>query len=178
MQILDKQDGLRQYAGPGHWNDPDMLEVGNGMAVNQDRAHFSMWAMLAAPLIAGNDLRKMSQQTIEILTNKGVIAVNQNELGIQAFKHSAQDSLETWYKPLKNGDWAVCFLNRSKAPKTITYNWQEIIRDSFSKREFNAATDNYTIQNLWNKRSPGTTKKMLNTVVPAQDVLMLRLTKQ
>ena len=67
LQILDMQNGLRQYAGPGHWNDPDMLEVGNGQSVNEDRAHFSMWSMLAAPLILGNDIRSMSQQTKDIL---------------------------------------------------------------------------------------------------------------
>ncbi|MFW9597923.1 MAG: glycoside hydrolase family 27 protein, partial [Paludibacter sp.] len=83
MQILDKQDGLRQYAGPGHWNDPDMMQVGNGMSFNQERAHFTMWAMLAAPLISGNDLRSMSQQTLSVLTNREVIAINQDTLGIQ-----------------------------------------------------------------------------------------------
>jgi alpha-galactosidase len=73
MQILDMQDGLRIHAGPGHWNDPDMMEVGNGLTVNENRAHFSMWCMLAAPLIAGNDLRNMDKETLEILTNKDVI---------------------------------------------------------------------------------------------------------
>jgi alpha-galactosidase len=72
MQILDKQDGLREYAEPGHWNDPDMLEVGNGkLTLAEDRAHFSMWAMIAAPLIAGNDLRTMDKSTLEVLTYQG-----------------------------------------------------------------------------------------------------------
>jgi len=178
MQILDKQDGLRQYAGPGHWNDPDMLEVGNGMVANQDRAHFSIWAMLAAPLISGNDLRSMNQQTIDILTNKEVIAIDQDELGIQGFRHSTKDSVQTWYKPLKNGDWAVCFLNRSKTPKKVEMNWvSEVIADSFAKRELNAKTDTYKIRNLWTKKDVGTTKKALKAEVPGQDVLMLRLTK-
>lgn len=179
MQILDKQEGLRQYAGPGHWNDPDMLEVGNGMVVNQDRAHFSMWAMIAAPLIAGNDLRKMSAETINILTNQEVIAVNQDELGIQGFKETVKDSVETWYKPLKNGDWAVCFLNRSKSPKTIDMNWQaSVVKDSFAKRELNAMNTVFKLRNMWTKKDLGTTKKALKAVVPAQDVLMLRLIKQ
>ncbi|WP_207428764.1 glycoside hydrolase family 27 protein [Pedobacter sp. SYSU D00535] len=176
MQILDQQEGLRQYAGPGRWNDPDMLEVGNGMSVNQDRAHFSMWAMLAAPLIAGNDLRNMSQQTIDILTNREVIAINQDELGIQGFKHSTKDSVQTWYKPLKNGDWAVCFLNRSKTPQKVELNWQtETITDDFAKRELNAKAQPYRIRNIWTKKDQGTTKKALNLVVPAQDVVMFRL---
>jgi alpha-galactosidase len=179
MQILDKQEGLREFAGPGHWNDPDMLEVGNGMVVNQDRAHFSMWAMLAAPLIAGNDLRAMNKQTVDILTNKDVIAIDQDALGIQGFKHSLKDSVETWYKPLKNGDWAVCFLNRSKSSGSIELSWQENkVVDSFAKRELDAVSTTYKIRNLWTKKDQGTTKKLLKANIPGQDVLMLRLIKQ
>lgn len=109
LQILDMQEGLRKYAGPGHWNDPDMMEVGNGMSTSEDRAHFTMWAMIAAPLIAGNNLSDMSQETIDILTNKEMIAINQDTLGVQGFKYKAENGLETWFKPLKNGDWAVTF---------------------------------------------------------------------
>jgi alpha-galactosidase len=179
LQIMDKQEGLREHAGPGHWNDPDMLEVGNGMPAHQDRAHFSMWAMLAAPLIAGNDLRKMSAETTSILTNAEVVAIDQDELGIQGFKHAAKDSVETWYKPLKNGDWAVCFLNRSKTPKTVEMDWQnQSVNDAFAKRELNAKSDLYKIHNLWTKKDMGTTKKALKSTVPGQDVLMLRLIKQ
>jgi alpha-galactosidase len=89
LQILDMQNGLRQYAGPDHWNDPDMMEVGNGMSVAEDRAHFSMWCMLAAPLIAGNDVRKMSPETAGILTNREVIAVDRftGYSGIQVPDH-------------------------------------------------------------------------------------------
>jgi len=79
------QKGLRKYAGPGHWNDPDMLEVGNGLSEAENRSHFSIWGMLAAPLIAGNDIRKMSKQTQAVLTNKDIIAINQDPLGIQGF---------------------------------------------------------------------------------------------
>ncbi|MBC7912818.1 MAG: glycoside hydrolase family 27 protein [Pyrinomonadaceae bacterium] len=176
MQILDKQDGLRKYAGPGHWNDPDMLEVGNGMIANQDRAHFAMWAMIAAPLIAGNDVRKMSQQTIDILTNKEVITINQDELGIQGFKKHEKDSVETWYKPLKNGDWAVCFLNRSKSIKSLEHNWQqEIITDDFAKRELNSKIAVFKVRDVWTKKDLGGTKKTIKATLPAQDVLMLRL---
>ena len=179
LQIMDKQEGLREHAGPGHWNDPDMLEVGNGMPAHQDRAHFSMWAMLAAPLIAGNDLRKMSAETTSILTNAEVVAIDQDELGIQGFKHTAKDSVETWYKPLKNGDWAVCFLNRSKTPKAVEMDWQnQSVNDAFAKRELNAKSGPYKIRNLWTKKDTGTTKKALKATVPGQDVLMLRLIKQ
>src|SRR5690606_6003410 len=87
LQILDMREGIRQYAGPGHWNDPDMMEVGNGMSVSEDRAHFSMRCMQAAPLMAGNDIANMTEETIAILTNKEAIAIDQDSLGIQGFKY-------------------------------------------------------------------------------------------
>src|SRR5205085_1905006 len=150
MKIVDLQNGLRKYAGPGHWNDPDMLEVGNGMSFNEDKAHFSMWAMLAAPLIAGNDLRKMSQATNSILTNKEVIAVDQDSAGIEGFKYAVRDSLEAWFKPLKNGDWAVCFLNRTSSAKPIQWDWQnEIITDTLSHAVLNTKASGYKIRDLW-----------------------------
>ncbi|HYO23271.1 MAG TPA: glycoside hydrolase family 27 protein [Flavisolibacter sp.] len=180
MQILDKQEGLRQYAGPGHWNDPDMMEVGNGgLSVNESRAHFSIWAMLAAPLIAGNDLRSMSAETKAILTNKDVIAINQDSLGIQGLKYAVRDSVEIWFKPLKGEDWAVCFLNRSVKPKPIDFNWQaEVINDTVAKRIFNAAQTNYVLRDLWTKKEAGTTQNPTKTIVPAHDVLMYRLRKK
>lgn len=179
MQILDKQEGLRQYAGPGHWNDPDMLEVGNGMVENEDRAHFSMWAMIAAPLIAGNDLRKMSASTKAILTDKDVIAINQDKAGIQGFKHTAKDSLETWFKPLAGGDWAVCFLNRSKSAQPVNFDWsREAINDAVSKQSITTNAKPYLISNLWTKQAMGNTAQPFKGNVPSHDVLMIRLRKQ
>jgi alpha-galactosidase len=178
MYILDMQDGLREYAGPGHWNDPDMMEVGNGMVVNEDRAHFSMWCMLAAPLISGNDLRNMSKETHDILTNKDVIAVNQDSLGVQGLKYSAKDSLEIWFKPLTKGDWAMCVLNRSKVPQNISFDWKnEKVSDIFSNRSVEIAGAGYKLFNLWTKKSAGSTKEVLKATVPGHDVLMLRLQK-
>jgi alpha-galactosidase len=180
MQILDKQEGLRRYAGPGHWNDPDMLEVGNGkLTPGEDRAHFSMWAMLAAPLIAGNDLRGMTKETIEVLTNREVIAINQDSLGVQGFKHSITDSVETWYKPLKGGDWAVAFLNRNRTkPVEVNMNWQEqVINDTLSKAVLDSKQTTYKLRNLWTKKDAGDTRKPLKATVPPHDILMLRLRK-
>ncbi|WP_347160071.1 glycoside hydrolase family 27 protein [Pontibacter chitinilyticus] len=178
MQILDKQEGLRQYAGPGHWNDPDMLEVGNGMPANEDRAHFSMWCMIAAPLIAGNDLRNMSQETKDILTNKEVIAINQDKLGVQGFQYAKKDSVETWLKPLDGGNWAVCFLNRSNTPQNVSFDWKKTpVTDELSKAELNASQHTYKVRNLWTKKEIGTTKKAFETTVPRHDVVMLLLTK-
>jgi alpha-galactosidase len=177
MTILDMQEGLREYAGPGHWNDPDMMEVGNGMSVSEGRAHFSMWCMIAAPLIAGTNIQKASEETIETLTNPEAIAINQDKLGIQGFKFSKADSLEIWYKPLVDGDWAVCFLNRDSLSKTIDYNWvdQNVI-DAFAKRITNFSYVHYSVRDVWAHKELGNTQKPLKAVVPSHDVLMLRLT--
>ena len=178
LSILDQQDSLRKYAGPGHWNDPDMLEVGNGMSIGEDRAHFSMWCMLAAPLVAGNDLRNMPQQTKDILMNKEVIAVDQDSLGVEGFKYSSADSLEIWLKPLVKGDWAICFLNRSLSAKHVAFDWQkENVVDSLSARDAMFGKIVYSIRDLWTKKNIGTTKRTLAADVPGHDVLMLRLTE-
>lgn len=179
MQILDKQEGLRKYAGPGHWNDPDMLEIGNGkLTQGEDRAHFAMWAMIAAPLIAGNDLRNMNKETIAVLTNKNVIAVNQDVLGIQGFKYRSAGGLEIWFKPLAQGNWVVCFLNRSAESKKIDFDWRnELVKDDVFGQELNARMINYKIKNAWSNQVTGSTKTVLKTMVPSHDVLMLLLEK-
>jgi alpha-galactosidase len=179
MKILDMQSGLRKYAGPGHWNDPDMLEVGNGsLALNESRAHLSLWAMLAAPLIAGNDLRIMPKDVLGILTNKEVIAIDQDSLGIEGFRQSNNDSLEVWYKPLKNGDWAICFLNRGSKPCEITYDWkQQTIDDDVAKLELRFVQHTYTLHDLWARTDVGTTATTLRSKIPSHDALMLRLRK-
>lgn len=179
MQILDKQEGLRKYAGPGHWNDPDMLEVGNGkLTPGEDRAHFSMWAMIAAPLIAGNDIRSMNKETQLVLTNKNVIAVNQDSLGIQGFKYAIRDSIEIWFKPLKDGKWAAAFLNRSETAQKVNFDWKkEAVKDEIFNKDLNAQTTLYNLKNLWTGKAAGTTKKALTATVPPHDILMLQLEK-
>ncbi|MBP6663078.1 MAG: glycoside hydrolase family 27 protein [Paludibacter sp.] len=179
MQIVDKQDGLRKNAGPGHWNDPDMLEVGNGMSLNESRAHFSIWCMLAAPLIAGNDLRSMNAETLTVLSNKEVIGIDQDSLGIQGFRHTAKDSVETWLKPLKNGEWAVCLLNRSTTPRVVALDWKTFsVTDSLSNRTLNTtAKEVYKLRDLWLKKNVGDTRKPLTAIIPARDVLCLKLFK-
>ena len=179
LQILDLQEGLRKYAGPGHWNDPDMLEVGNGMTPNEDRAHFSLWCMLAAPLISGNDLRHMSNETAEILLNRDVIAVDQDKLGVEGFRYSSDGILEIWFKPLTDGDWAMCVLNRSPRPQKVQFNWKkEKVSDDLSRRETQFDTTVYQLRDLWTKKDLGTTEDILNAELPAHDVLMLRLDKR
>ena len=124
LDILDLQVGLDSFAGPGHWNDPDMLEVGNGgMTTSEYRSHFSLWCLLNAPLIAGNDLRNMSPEIKEILTNKELIAVNQDELGREARRVWKEGELEIWSKPMKDGSRAVLCLNRGAIAAEITVLW-------------------------------------------------------
>jgi alpha-galactosidase len=179
LNILDRQDSIRQYAGPGHWNDPDMLEVGNGMTVNEDRAHFSLWCMLAAPLMAGNDLGKLTEQTKNILTNKDVIAVDQDALGIEGFRYYAFDGIEIWIKPLTGGDLAVCFLNRSGRAQTLNYDWTaHLINDTTSKTSVDFTQTTFKIRDLWSKKDLGTTQKVFKQPIPNYDVVMVRLSKQ
>ena len=118
---------LQSYAGPGHWNDPDMLEVGNGgMTDAEYRSHFSLWALLAAPLIAGNDLRDMRPEIRDILTNKEVIAVDQDALGREGERVAKNGDLEVWAKQLKDGSRAVILLNRGGAEQQIAADWEDL----------------------------------------------------
>jgi alpha-galactosidase len=180
INTIEMRKGIRQYAGPDHWNDPDMMEIGRGMTLNEDRAHFSLWAMLAAPLMAGNDLRNMKNEIQEILVNKDVIAVNQDSLGIQALKYSDyENGVEVWIKPLSNEDWAFCYFNKSGQKHTIDFDWsKKNISDDFSKKTLNTKDGTYSIKDLWTKKNLGTTKKNLTAEIPSHDVLMVRLIKQ
>ena len=120
MDIIDQENGLQTYAGPGHWNDPDMLEVGNGgMTPAEYRAHFSLWAMMAAPLMAGNDIANMDAGTRSILLNKEVIAVDQDPLGMQGRRVWKDGDKEVWVKPLADGALAVLLFNRGYTLATI-----------------------------------------------------------
>lgn len=179
LQILDMQEGLRKYAGPDHWNDPDMMEVGNGMSVGEDRAHFTLWCMLAAPLIAGNDISNMSAETHDILTNKEAIAINQDPLGIQAFNYATRDGVEIFFKPLKNDEWAVCFLNRNATPVKINFDWmKENVKDEVFNKTPGFDKITYKIHDVWAKKDAGTTKKALSADLPGHEVMLLRLTAE
>lgn len=176
--IIDMRKNIRQFAGPDHWNDFDMMEVGNGMSVGEDRAHFTMWSMLASPLIAGNDLRKMTSETIAILTNEEVIAINQDGKGIQALLQQQKDSVDTWIKPLNNNELAVCFLNRSRKPVSLTYDWKaNPVRDTVSRTSIDFNNTTYKLTDVWTKKASGTTVKPLIAIIPPHDVLLLRLTR-
>jgi len=127
VDIVDLQSGIESYAGPGHWNDPDMLEVGNGgMTDIEYQSHFSLWAILAAPLMAGNDLRKMRQEIHDILTNKEVIAVDQDALGVAGKSVRKDGDLQVFVKPLSGGNRAILLFNRGTSEKEISVSWEEI----------------------------------------------------
>ena len=181
LDCINKNDSLRRYAGPGHWNDPDMLEVGNGLTVNQDRAHFTMWCMMASPLILGNDIRHMSAETKAILTNRDLIAIDQDKLGVQGLHLFSRDGLDYWFKPLENGDWAMTILNPTRKPIVCNLNWQDFnfTDDEVSKRSTAFDKCVYKVKNLWTGRMEGktSTKQKVDRklTVPAQDVVVYRL---
>jgi len=179
LDILDQQVNLRQYAGPDHWNDPDMLQVGNGMSVSEDRAHFTMWCMLAAPLILGNDIRNMSKETYSIITNHDLIAIDQDSLGVQGLRYKQDDNIDYWFKPLKGGDWAFTILNRTTEPKEIVINWKDyVFFDGLSNMGTEFDKKAYKYVNLWDKSKTGTTQGPMKVVVNGHDVVTLRLTPE
>jgi alpha-galactosidase len=168
LAIVDQQVGLASYAGPGHWNDPDMLEVGNGgMSDTEYRSHFSLWAILAAPLIAGNDLRDMRPAIHDILTNKEVIAVDQDALGREGERVRKDGDLEVWAKQRQDGSRAVVLLNRGKAEQQITVDW----KDLGYPNHLNAA-----VRDLWQHRELGKFTGKFSTQVASHGVVVVTVT--
>jgi alpha-galactosidase len=166
-EIGFSQAGLSKYAGPGHWNDPDMLEVGNGgMTEDQYRQHMTLWVILAAPLLAGNDLSKMSPSTLALLTNKEVIAVDQDPLGKQGDRVSAVGLTEIWAKPLSGGAKAVGLFNRSDKPAPITLHLSEIGFGAGAK-----------LRDLWQGREVAATSGAYTVTVPAYGAVLLKATR-
>ncbi len=167
--LLDQDAPLSRYAGPGHWNDPDMLEVGNGsLTVDEETSHFSMWAMLAAPLLAGNDLRSMSAATETVLTNSEVIAIDQDPLGAQgALVATPGSGLQVWSKTLSgNGVRAVALLNRNGSAASITVTLAQIGLSSAQA----------SVRDLWQHADLGTFDGSYTaSSVPSHGVVMLRI---
>ena len=177
-KIINMRKDIRKAAGPGHWNDFDMMEVGNGMTDAEDRTHFAMWSMLASPLIMGNDLRTASKETIKTLTNKEVIAVNQDKLGIQGLRFSNEGAFEMWVKPLANGAWAMVFVNMTEDAQNLDFVWgRHEITDDVNGRRLEAKNNTYKIRDLSNHKELGDTSKNLTTTIGSHDVLMIKLTK-
>ena len=170
LAIIDLNADLWKYASYGHYNDMDMLQVGRGMSYEEDKAHFSMWAMMHSPLLLGNDLTKLSDETLEIITNKDIIALNQSEFVYQARRMSDKGELEVWAKPLvssMSGEVAVALLNRSEKPKSIKFTLEQIGLD---------ASAGYTMKDLWSKETFDTaTDVEVIREVPSHGVVILRI---
>jgi alpha-galactosidase len=177
LNIIDIMADLYPYAGPGHWNDAEMLEIGNGgMTRDEYITHFSMWAMLAAPLMAGNDIRQMDKETFEILANKEVIAVDQDTKGEQARRFMDMGEHEIWAKPLSNGELAVCFFNRTDQIWNLDYDWQK--QTIYYATEVNIHKNEYNIRDLWQHKIIGTTALHTKSSIAPHGVLMVRLSKK
>lgn len=165
--IVDLNEPLWPYAGPGHWNDADMLEVGNGgMSSTEYRAHFSLWAMMASPLMAGNDIAHMDASTRSILLNEDVIAVDQDSLGIQGHRVRRDGGSEIWVKPLAGGAIAVLLFNRADAPATIKVTadllgWPPSVRAK--------------VRDLWVHRDEGRWTGAISQSVEPHGVAMFRV---
>jgi alpha-galactosidase len=165
LSIFHANVGLSSFAGPGGWNDPDMLEIGNGMSATEDRTEFSLWAQMAAPLIAGNNLVSASSTTLSILGNRAVIAVDQDSLGRQGRLVASSGGLDVLAKPLSNGDVSVTLFNENSSTATITTTAAAIGKTGASS---------YTLADLW----AGTSRSTSGTIsasVPGHGVVMYRV---
>ena len=164
-EIVDLNEPLWSYAGPGHWNDPDMLEVGNGgMTPTKYRSHFSLWAMMAAPLIAGNDIAHMDEATRSILLNKEVIAVDQDPLGVQGRRVWKQGDSEVWVKPLSGGAKAVLLFNRGEAPATIRATADQVGTPARAR-----------VRDLWTHKDVGRWSGSIQATVEPHGVAVFRV---
>ncbi len=163
------QAGLSPFAGPGHWNDPDMLEVGNGgMTADEYRTHMSLWCLLAAPLLAGNDLEKMTPETKEILMNKEVLAIDQDSAGHQADRLYAQGPLEVWGKTLADGSHAVGLFNREDVTLTL----------AVSMKELGMQGGAHSVRDLWQHRTESRDAAVAadyKALIPPHGVVLLRM---
>lgn len=166
-QIGFSQAGLAKFAGPGHWNDPDMLEVGNGgMSFDEYKTHMTLWTILAAPLLAGNDLSKMTPETKELLMNREVIAVDQDKLGKQGDRVWAEGPKEIWAKPLSGGARAVGLFNRADTPRTISLKLSMI-----------GFGPNAKLRDLWAHKDVEATNGVYTVTVPRHGAVMLKVSR-
>jgi len=165
--IIDKNTYLAPYASPGHYNDMDMLEVGRGLTAIEDKSHFSMWCILSSPLVLGNDLTTMSKETIDILSNTEVIAVNQDTTGLQAHLISQKGDLQVWAKKLngkQSKERVVALFNRSGNAASMSIKWKDLNLDG-----------SITVRNLWSHSEMVITDTIYTVTVPAHGVVMLKV---
>ena len=164
---FDLQPGREKYAGPGHWNDPDMLEIGNGgMTDAEYQTHMSLWALLAAPLLAGNDIRNMSPAISSILMNKEVVAVDQDKLGKQAVRIAQEGKTEVWCRQLHDGGWAVGLFNRGDATAPVAASFSAI-----------GANGSHYVRDLWGHKDLGLMAGEFSSDVPSHGVVLVKIAK-
>lgn len=164
---------LYKYAGPGNWNDPDMLEVGNGnLTDDENKAHFSLWCMLAAPLILGNDIRKFirpdgsidtDNKILKIISNKNAIAINQDKLGVQCRRVKTNGLTDILVKPLENNEIAVCLLNKGPVEAEVSLSLRDIIKESFVNLP---SADEYDIFDIWENKKIETKDRLSKKLAP------------
>jgi len=170
VNILDRQAELWPYAAPNAWNDPDMLEVGNGgMTTTEYESHFSLWAMLAAPLVAGNDMSRMDADTLRILANMDVVAVDQDLLGKPGRRVLKEGELEVWVRPLQGGELAAVLFNRGKTPADMRLAWDELQLPATQKAD---------VKDLWSKKLTKNISGGYAAKVAPHGVVMVRVTPQ
>jgi alpha-galactosidase len=181
INIFNQQKDLSRYAGPGKWNDPDMLEVGNGgMTTEEYKTHFTLWCMLASPLMAGNDLQNMSPETKSILMNKEVITLNQDSLGRQAICYRDNGDYQIWLKPLANDEKAICLLNKSDEKKTVLVDFSLLAKANAGRRSGSASLpiENYRVRDLWEHKDLVLKETSVNTDLAPHTVKVYRLIKK
>jgi alpha-galactosidase len=168
-------DSMHPYAaGPGHWNDPDYLVPEEGMTPTQSQAQFSMWAMVAAPLMLSDDIRTMQFPTLQMVTNPRVIAIDQDRLGIQGWLASRSGNLDVWVKPLANGDRAVALLNRGLAPLPASVSASAL---GFVLKPRTGFRTLYTVVNVWTQAAY-IVKSGIRTTVPGESASLFRVSAQ
>ncbi|WP_346238725.1 glycoside hydrolase family 27 protein [Niabella insulamsoli] len=165
LKIIDQNADLYQYASPGHYNDMDILQVGRGMTYEEDKTHFSMWCMLNSPLMAGNDLRKMTDETLRLLTNKELIAINQDISQVQARRVFKDGHTEVWMKRLKNKkEHAIAILNRSDKTSYFTIPTEKL-----------GLKNKYKVRDLWKHQNLGRLKSLGSLEVAGHGVVILKV---
>ena len=170
LTILDRQAALHPFAGPDHWNDPDMLEVGNGdLTHEQSRAHLALWAILAAPLMAGNDLRTMSDEVREILTAPEIVAVDQDPVGRQGRLVRRGDDIDIWMRTRANGDRAIAALNRGSVAQEVGISIDEVGV---------APGTNVRVRDLWKRNDVAQTRREIVIPTSANSATVLGLTSE
>ncbi len=175
LNIIDSNDQWHSYAGKHNgWNDPDMLQVGtsNKLSLDEQRSHFTLWALVKAPLLLANDLRSIPTEIMDIISNPEIIALNQDDLGIQGYKRRSDDDLEVWAGDLAGGDIAVVLFNRSPKTENISVKFKELLFENVFTEDLSISAH---VRDLWARADLGIFLDTFRGAVPSHGVIALRL---